>query len=309
MILRAARLPLLAGALFAAVPAAAECPEITPSVDDASPPDGATDIPRNAAIVFGVTPRFAGYAPSVTLTSTSSGSAVAGTLAAGPAESYLFRPDSPLSASTSYGVQIVDSSGNGTPLSFDFTTGADSDTTDPVFPDAPVVTLGEYQDPIREPGCQQPGYWVLHADWEPVENETAVLYVLDLQLEDLIPQEIVSHSVGLRPPIALPVASLASGSLRSPLSSQRSALVATDSERSFNAPESSEVRVRVFAVDAAGRQAASPETVVETPAAPGADAAPACGCSLAPRTAPAGALLVSLAIPLLLLRRRRHGIA
>lgn len=276
MRLRVACLPLLAGALFAAPPAAAECPEITPTIDAASPPDGATGMPLNAAITFGVTPRFAGYTPSVTLVSTSSGAAIPGTLTSGPAESYVFRPDFALSASTTYDVTIMDSSGDGTPLSFDFTTGTEADTIDPVFPEPPVLEVVEYRSPVREPGCQQPGYWVLHATWEPVENEAAVLYVLDVQLEDLVPQQIRDARSG----------------------AVAGALVASEAERSFNVPENSEVRVRIFAVDAAGRQAGTPESVIETPPAAGADSPAGCGCTLA---SPRGSFPVAPALGLLAL--------
>src|SRR5688572_2599754 len=41
--------------------------------------------------------------------------------------------------------------------------------------------------------CLLPGYFVIEADWEDVASESSVLYVLDANFEDLIPQEIQSE--------------------------------------------------------------------------------------------------------------------
>lgn len=262
--------------------ARAECPTITPRVDALAPADGATGLPLNAAVTFGLTPRFAGYAPSVTLVADSGGTAVPGALVAGPSESYLFLPDSPLDPGASYTIQVVDSSGAGTPFSSGFTTGTDTDTTDPVIATAPVVSIVDYTDPVREDDCLQPGYWVLNADWEDVVGETSVLYVLDANFEDLIPQEITAAG--------------------SPVP-HGEALVSSESERTFNAPDDSVVRVRVYAVDGAGRQGHSPEGVLETPSAPGGGGKTGCGCTLSGNApSPLGGLLVAV---LVLLRRRR----
>jgi len=271
--------------LFAAGAARAECPTITPRVDALAPADGATGLPLNAALTFGLTPRFAGYAPSVTLTANSGGGVVPGALIAGPSESFLFLPDSPLSPTATYTIAIVDSSGAGTPLSTSFTTGTDTDVTDPVIATAPVITIVDYMNPVREDDCLQPGYWVLNADWEDVVGETSVLYVLDANFEDLIPQEITASG-------SVPVA-------------HGESLVSTDSTRNFNAPDDSVVRVSIYAVDGAGRQGHSPEGTLETPSAPDGGGKNGCGCSLSSTSpSPVGSLVLAL-LGLVLLRRRR----
>jgi len=267
--------------LLAAGAARAECPTITPQVDALAPADGSTGLPLNAAVSFGLTPRFAGYAPSVTLSS-SGGVEIPGALVAGPSDSFLFLPDSPLSAGASYQVQVVDSSGVGTPLTTTFTTGADTDVTDPVISTAPTISIVEYTNPVREDDCLQPGYWVLSADWEDVANETSVLYVLDANFEDLIPQEIT-----------------AAGSVPQP---HGESLVSAESTRTFNAPDDSVVRVRIYAVDGAGRQGHSPEGVLETPSAPDGGGKNGCGCDLSSTgSSPLGALLVAVLVGVRLL--------
>lgn len=278
----------IAAALLVVLPgvARAECPTITPQVDALAPADGLTGLPLNAAISFGLTPRFAGYAPSVTLTASSGGDVVAGALVAGPSDSYLFLPDSPLDPNATYSVQVVDSSGAGTPLTTTFTTGTDTDTIDPVIPNAPVITLVDYTNPVRTDDCLQPGYWVLRADWEDVVGEQSVLYVLDANFEDLIPQEITAAGS----PIA-----------------HAEALVSSESERTFNAPDDSVVRVQIYAVDGAGRQGHSPEGTLETPSAPDGGGKNGCGCSLSGK-APSpfgGFALAGLALGFVLARRRR----
>jgi MYXO-CTERM domain-containing protein len=273
---------LVLSLLFAAA-ARAECPTITPQVDALAPADGSTGLPLNAAVSFGLTPRFAGYAPSVTLSS-AGGAELPGALIAGPADSFLFLPDSPLTQGVTYQIQVVDSSGAGTPLTTTFTTGADTDVTDPAIPVAPTLSIVEYTNPVRTDECLQPGYWVLNADWEDVVGETSVLYVLDANFEDLIPQEIT-----------------AAGSVPQ---AHGESLVSAESERNFNAPADSEVRARIYAVDGAGRQGNSPEGVLETPPAPDGGGSAGCGCTLSSTSAsPAGACLLGLAA--LLLRRRR----
>lgn len=273
---RSAPVALAAALLLVAGNARAECPTITPRVDALAPADGASGLPLNAAVSFGLTPRFAGYAPSVTLVATSGGAMIPGALVAGPSDSFLFLPDSPLAATATYQVQVVDSSGVGTPLTTTFTTGTESDVTDPVITAAPTISVVGYTDPVRDDDCLQPGYWVLQADWEDVESETSVLYVLDANFEDLIPQEITA--AGTQP---LP---------------HGESLVSATSERTFNAPDDSVVRVRIYAVDGAGRQGHSPEGVLETPSAPdGGGGGNGCGCRLSSGTAfsPLGALLLA----------------
>lgn len=272
--------------LLVAGAARAECPTITPRVDALAPADALTGLPQNAAISFGLTPRFAGYAPSVTLTATSGGGAVSGALIAGPAESFLFLPDSPLSPDTTYQVQVVDSSGAGTPLTTTFSTGTGNDTTDPVIGAAPTLEIVDYTNPVREPGCLQPGYFVLRADWEDVASETSVLYVLDANFEDLIPQEITS---GTAPPHVL-----------------GESLVATESERLFNAPSDSIVRAQIYAIDGAGRQGHSPQGEIETPADPSGGGSRGCGCALEGASGGASPLAAMLLGALALAMRRRR---
>ena len=269
--------------------ARAECPTLTPSVDALAPADGATGLPTNAAVAFGVTPRFAGYAPSVSLTTVPGGAPVTGALYAGPAESFLFLPDAPLAVDQTYQVQVVDSSGTGTPITTVFTTGTGADLTNPAAPAPPTLEIVGYTDPVREDDCLLPGYWVVEADWEDVTGETSVLYVLDVQFEDLIPQEMTAGEWS-------------------------QALVSAESRRTFNAPEDTEVRVRVHVIDGAGRQENSPDGVITTPPAPGAGGAAGCACELRDTGDPlrtrnvAGTLLAGVLLGLALgaLRLRGH---
>ena len=94
------------------------------------------------------------------------------------------------------------------------------------------------------------------------------------------------------------------------------ALVSLESTRTFNAPANSEARVRIYAVDGAGRQNNSPEGIIVTPNEPGANGegcgAAACCCELGGTAQPlsrdsaktTGISALLFAAAMLLVRRR-----
>lgn len=288
---RVASLAASAAAALAATAIAgaarAECPTTAAHVETIAPADGATGVPVNGVVSFGTSPAFASFEPQVVLVRTSGGGVVPGALLSGPASSWIFRPDDPLDAGTDYEVTVSDLLGEGDTWSSTFTTGADTDVTDPVLALAPVLTLGSYVDPVREPDCQLPGYWTVNVDWEDAGDPGLVLYVLETDVIDVIPQDITQRRL-----------------LQARASS---ALTAAMSQRTLNVPSDSEVTVTVYAVDAAGRQAHTPDATFRTPSAPDSGGAASCGCTLAGPRAPAGAPLLALvaAIAAAQVRRRR----
>lgn len=266
--------PLIAFAPFAALfatqsvaapEAHAECPSIQATVDTLAPQQGATGVPFNADIAFGTSPAFANYDPVVVLTASSGGAAVPGALLSGPAGSWLFSPDFPLQASRAYSVSITDAAGEGAPSSTSFTTGTDTDTTDPTIAGVPMSSLDGYTDPVRTDECQQPGYWNVRVDWEDAVDASPVIYALEVRIVDLIPQDFAPG--GQQPARPATVTALA--------------LTSAVSERVISVPGDSEVTVAIFAIDAAGRQGHSADAVFNTPPAPINGGGGGCACEIA----------------------------
>lgn len=248
---------------FASV-AHAVCPVIQSTVDTLAPATGATGVPLNADVAFGTAPSFASYDPLVVLTASSGGGAIPGALLSGPAGSWIFSPDAALLPSRSYSVTITDAGGVGAPASTAFTTGTTSDTTDPVIGGVPALTLDGYTDPVRTDDCQQPGYWNVRVDWEDAADASPVIYALEVQIIDLIPQDFAPTSGAARPNVIT-----------------RMALTSVVSERVISVQGDSEVTVAIYAIDAAGRQGHSADGVLETPPAPVSGGGGGCSCEIA----------------------------
>lgn len=258
--------------------ARAECPEIQANVEHFSPPNDATGVPVNGVIAFGTAPAFADYDPAVALAVTGSAGGISGALIAGPAESWLFLPDADLAPSKSYTAIITDALGNGATKTITFTTVAGEDVTDPLLSSAPTLTLGSYIAPVRTEDCQLPGYWSVLADWPDAVDAGPVLYSLQVDIVDLIDP----------------------GFVPSPR-----ALTATESQRALAVPELAELTVSVFAIDQAGRQAHTVQSVMQTPEAPIGGGGGGCACSLdAESRASAAWLGMMLAVGLLIVTQR-----
>lgn len=256
--------PLLLGAATAAH---AVCPVIQSTVDTLAPAPGATGVPVNADIAFGTSPAFASYDPIVVLTASSGGAPVPGALLSGPAGSWIFSPDAMLLSSRAYSVSITDAGGVGEPAATSFTTGTATDTTDPVIGGLPVLTLDGYTDPVRTDDCQQPGYWNVRVDWDDATDATPVIYALEVQIVDLIPQDFApapGANQAARPQVVTTLA-----------------LTSAVSERVISVPGDSEVTVAIYAIDAAGRQGHSADGILETPPAPVSGGGGGCSCEIA----------------------------
>lgn len=276
------RLLVTASALsfaFLSRPSLAACPPVQPAVSTLAPVDGASGVPVNAVVAFGTAPVFGGYDPVVVLSS--GGGAIPGALIAGPADSWLFRPDDDLQPGTTYTATISDAAGIGAGAQAAFTTGSASDTTDPALPFAPTLSLAEYVPPTRTDDCLRPGYWNVQVDWDPATDDSALIYSVEVVVDDLVPTDFA--------PIA-------------------QAIATSSTELLVQVPEVSRAAISVYAIDAAGRQGHSPTAVIDTPQAPVGASSSGCACRLGAGSAgTAGAAATGGMLLLAVALRRRRG--
>jgi hypothetical protein len=271
---------LAMGLAAAALPAWAACPAHYAQIQSLLPVDGATEVPLNGVVAFGTVPAFAPYDPVVTVTS-AGGGAVSGGVISGPGGSWIFRPDSDLSPSTTYSVTILDQGSTGSPASSSFTTGPGGvDLQNPVLGGAPILTFDQYVDPTETAGCSTPGYWSLHVAWDAATDASPVIYAVQVDVIDLQPEFAPVPHKGV---------------------------ITSANQASVGVPQNSAITVTVYAVDEAGRQGHSPVSTIIAPIPPQhTHRGGGCSCDLGDTDAPAAATMlasISAAVALLVARR------